>query len=439
MRVTLPKLHPKQREIVFDKRDYKFSVNVCGTKFGKTLGFTIKMLYKAWTEPPGRQYAWLAPFYDTANIGMKYFRKLMPEDLIDVNKSAQTITLKKNGNIIFFRGVNKDPENATEGEAFHHVIMDEASKIVEQAFISARTTTTQTKGKIDLVSTPRGKNWFYQMYLRGTDPNNPHYISNLYPTHENPFIDPKEIEIARGQLPARLFQQYYMAEFLDDGTIFAGIRDIIFGDPINEQYWLAPEAQDSEVVIGVDWAKLSDFTVMGAITLDQPGKMVGYNRFQGLDYTAAIGELLKFANKFKKVRVIYHDQTGVGEAISDMLRQTPLPSRGIKFSAQSKSEMVNQLVLGVEQKQIAIPNWSDMLRELDMYEVVVNHLGNMKFSAPPGEHDDIVSMLLLAYAAYEQYASRSLDIKFVEDLPLEKFQSPLEKVYGRLLSDLYDD
>jgi hypothetical protein len=444
MILNLPPLHPKQYQIVFDDRPYKFSVNIAATKFGKTLGFSVKMIKKAAEEPPGGDYAWLAPYFDTANIALKYFIKLLPSELIFVNKTKQIIEFKHNGNTIHFKGVNKDPENATEGNAFRHIVMDEASKIAEQAFISARTTTTQTGGQIDLVSTPRGKNWLYHLYKMGLDPAVDYVICNRFKTEDNPHVKKSEIEIARRQLSDRLFRQYYLAEFLDSGEIFAGLEACIEGDVIIPNVepthsWYHESAASSSVVVGVDWAKEHDYTVMVAVDYaTEVPRVVGYQRLHYVKYTTSVAHLVAFCDKFEQVSVVYHDKTGVGNAIDEMLEQTSLPFEGVVFTNQSKNAMVSALLVRIEQAAIKIPRLQAMLDELESFEVQTTLSGAFRYSAPAGQHDDIVCALMLANSALNEYHGRNLNIRFLEELPTTKLRKP-SKFDEYLLGDYDDD
>ena len=46
------------------------------------------------------------------------------------------------------------------------------------------------------------------------------------------------------------------------------------------QVWMAPKAEEYDVVIGVDWAKKQDYTVITALTSGEgKPRMVGFMRF----------------------------------------------------------------------------------------------------------------------------------------------------------------
>ncbi len=109
------------------------------------------------------------------------------------------------------------------------------------------------------------------------------------------------------------------------------------------------------------------------------------------------------------------------------------------FSNKSKSEMVNQMILAFQKQEISLPNWPEMVRELDSYEVVTTPLGNYRYSAPEGGgvHDDIVVSLMLANGGALEYGG-DFSIRFLEDLPKKRHEMDLNKWYSDLIDDAHD-
>jgi len=401
---------------------------VCGTKFGKTLGGDGGLVNKALQTPNGI-IRHVAPIYTQAKIGMRYCEKMLPPPPHSKpNRSGlPTIYLPDlDTSLEFWHG--QEPESL-EGDGVHGYLLDECAKLKMGVYASAKTTVTVTRGPIMGTSTPRGKGgkgaWFYNKCVeakahmewslkKGIPPT---HVFLTAPTSENPFVAPEVIESARKSLPDRLFRQYYLAEFIDDGAIFVGVKDCVYGDLLDvygdTQQWTSLEAKDCEVVIGADWGKIEDYTVFSAWDLKQC-KMVGFLRFRGVDYISAIKNLIWFKRKFKKLIMVMHDKTGLGQVIDDALAETGLPYEGVTFTNKSKTEMVNGLMMAFQFKKIQIPHWEEMLLELDLYEVKTNALGTMSFSAPEGQHDDIVSSMFLAYQAVDEY-STPLELRFLGD------------------------
>lgn len=416
----------------------------CGTKFGKSISASACEATIA-LERPGTTWRWIAPIYDQARIGMDYFKKMLPpKPHTRFRDGAMEVLLPKVKSKIEFWHC-KNPVSL-EGAGIHGNIFDEAAKCPYDAVASAQTTVSFTFGPQMYISTPFGKNWFHRECMEAKaemewalkNGRKPTRVFINARTIDNPFVDPQVIKQARRDLPERLFRQFYLAEFIDDGQTFLGFRECIQGPEIEAfgavQHWVSEKAKETEVIIGIDWAKKSDYTVMTAMD-PQKGRpvLVGFMRFQGLGYVEALKELYNFAKKFKNVIIIKHDRTGVGEAIDDMLAQLGIPFEGVIFTNSSKSAMVNQLMMSFQTRSIELCNWPEMIKELEVYSVVTNDLGNARYSAPSGMHDDIVSSLMLANSAAQEYSS-DFTLHFLEDLPKKK--QTVESWYNDLIDDL---
>jgi len=444
--VVPPKGHTKKQALImgaFQVPGLRKIYVACGTKYGKSLSASVCQS-QAGLAAPGTKWRWIAPIYEQAKVGMEYFKKLLPP-------SPHT---EFQGNMMRIQMPYLDTEfqfwhcknpSSLEGAGISGNIFDEAAKCSYEAVAAAQTTVTFTKGPQGYFSTPLGKNWFYRECMEAKEHmrwafkngKQPERIFLTAPTTDNPFIDKKVIEEARRSLPDRLFRQYFMAEFVDDGNVFIGFRDCVEGPRLDiyggVQFWVAPEASTLEVFLGIDWAKKEDYTVITALSvaLGKP-KMVGFLRFQGIGYVEALKELHKFSKLFKKIVNIKHDRTGVGEAIDDMMAQLTIPFEGVVFTNSSKAAMVNQLMMAFETKSISIPDWPEMIGELESYAVVTNELGTARYSAPSGMHDDIVSSLMLAHVAATEYSS-DFRLHFLEELPNTKLT--IEKWYADIAEE----
>ena len=73
---------------------------------------------------------------------------------------------------------------------------------------------TDKKGWALFIGTPKGKDALFELFLKGQK-NEDDFASFSFKTLDNPYIDPKEVEKARGELPGRYFRQEYEASFED--------------------------------------------------------------------------------------------------------------------------------------------------------------------------------------------------------------------------------
>lgn len=443
-----------------------------GTKCGKTLGGAGRIANFSFQAPREQAalYRIIAPTYQQASITYKYLDRLFPETLppqgqldnlqyqaaqqrwsqITPERSESRMRMKWRHNNAQIQCVHaQDPERSIEGERTHGNLIDEAAKCSTQTFASVMSTTSQTGGWIALTSTPRGKNFFYDLYrqaeehMRWCEKHQKPYeqFCATARTIDSPYVDKRVVEQARLSLPDRLFRQLYLAEFMDDGSVFVGHRDCVEGELIEcygkMQAWQTDDAKTKKVVIGADWAKRTDYGVFVAFEVGtSKPRIVGFRRFQGLDYKVAIRELYKFGEQFNEVLMVRHDRTGIGDVINDLMSSFPWPVDPVVFTNESKSSMVDGYMVAIETRNLVFPNWPELIKEHDNYDVKMSVLGKPTYSAPPGLHDDIVTACFLAWSAVLETQDRVFDVRFLEDLP--KTALSLESWYSSL-ADENDD
>lgn len=84
----------------------------------------------------------------------------------------------------------KHPERLV-GEGINGVIMAEAAKQTERTWTKfIRPMLADYRGWAKFTSTPEGKNWFYDLYMRGQDPNDKQWRSWRKPAWANPHVYP---------------------------------------------------------------------------------------------------------------------------------------------------------------------------------------------------------------------------------------------------------
>lgn len=448
------KPHSAKQELIMKAFQFKQIKEVfvaCGSKYGKSVAASTALTSGIFSSPGGT-WRWIAPIYRQAKIGIDYFKGVAPPSPhSEIIESKMLMNFPHLDSRLEFWHTQKPVD--LEGAAVKGQVGDEAAKMPYDAYISANTTTTFTQGLSMWISTPWGKNWFYKKYMEARErmdwalKNNkvPEMIAIHAPTSANPLIPPKVIELAKLRLSDRMFRQYHLAEFLDDGSVFINFKKCVRGTELDFsdtsiQRWFADKDEfdskgviDRDVVLGVDWAKHRDYTVIVVIDpMVNPRRVVGFMRFQGLKYTEQIKELYQICKMYRNVGMILHDKTGVGVAIDDMLSPIPFPFEGVTFTNALKSELVNNLGMSFEKETIELPNWPEMLKELDAFEVVINKLGRTIYNAQEGSHDDIVMAIALGLRAASEYAG-DFEIRYLEDL--DQVQMPIDQFYQDLMDD----
>jgi hypothetical protein len=371
MRLELPEPHINQQRIL--DSEARFRVVMCGRRFGKSELSQIEIISNALL---GKSVAYITPTYQLARV---FFERLIQAVPFESNKSELTIKFPNGGSVDFFTGERLDN---LRGRKFHLVVVDEASFIpnLEDGWLnSIRPTLTDYKGRAIFLSTPKGKNFFYSLFLKGGEPD---WEAFRFTTYDNPYIDKGEIDDARTQLPEVVFEQEYMANPAENSS-----------NPFGSSYikqCTFPISPEQPIVYGVDLAKAVDWTVI--IGLDRNGSVCHFDRFQK-DWRQTKQTILSL-NKAP----ILIDSTGVGDPIFEDLQREGLAINGFKFSSTSKQQLMEGLSSAIQQRKITYPE-GNIVNELEVFEYQYTATG-VRYSAPPGFHDDCVMSLALAWHHY---------------------------------------
>ena len=365
----------------------RFKIVSCGRRFGKTLGAYMDELVFA-AEHPGSICWWVAPVYKELGLSITpIVRDRTPQEFIGKKLEQQEVIRflqLRNGSEIWFHSA-ENPETL-RGGGIDYLVVDEPALMKRSVWENVlRPALSDRKGRVVFISTPKGGNWFRELWSRGQDPLFPDYKSWSFPTVANPYIDAGEVEDARRTLPEMVFRQEYLAEFLEDiGAVFRRVTDHVVKDEL--------QSRGSRCLVGVDLAKHQDFTVLTA--MDESGQVVGFDRFQQLDWVFQKQRIKGFAERFDGK--VLMDSTGVGDPIFDDLSRMGLDVEGYKFTAPSKKALVENLSTMLDNDEITYPEIPELINELRIFGYKMGPSGNVSYSAPEGYHDDCVVSLALA-------------------------------------------
>lgn len=378
-KITLPRPHTNQAKVLNSKA--RFKVLMSGRRWGKSL---ICQVITCLESMQGKRVAYITPTYLLAKAFFDELALLMPANVAIPNRSDLTFKLISGGSIRFFTGERLDN---LRGLKFHYVIIDEASFIpdLEDGWNNAiRPTLTDYQGKAIFLSTPKGKNFFYSLFLKGIDPSS-EWESFKFSSYDNPYISDDEIDSARLALPEVVFEQEYMANPAENSANPFGSQAL--------SKCVSAMSSEPVKVYGIDLAKYSDWTVI--IGMDANGNVAYFDRFQS-----------DWASTQNKIRTLPRapmliDSTGVGDPVVEQLQREGLAIEGFKFTSQSKQELMLGLQVAIHQEKIHYPPGM-IQEELEIFEYQYSANG-VKYSAPSGFHDDCVMALALAW--------RKLDFK----------------------------
>jgi phage FluMu gp28-like protein len=383
--IRLQRPHSRQAEILASPA--RFRVLACGRRWGKTTYGLHRLIRPALDGKPA---AWFAPSYKYLSEVWRDFHRALKPVVARSNATERRIELVTGGSIEFWS--LEDPD-AGRSRKYARVVIDEAAKVkrLEETWNAAiRPTLTDLKGDADLLSTPKGRDFFWRCWTWGGDPAESDWTSWHLPTVANPFIDPAEIESARRKTPDRLYRQEYLAEFLEDaGGVFRGVSASI--DRKRDLPSLV-KLPGLEYSMGVDLARVEDFTVITMIGSD--GRQVFHQRFNQISWERQIASIVEAARTFRPV--VYCDSTGVGDPIFERLRNAGLDIYPYQFTNASKQRLIDHLAMQLEQGKLRLMDVPEQEAELAAYAYELTPSRNVRMGAPEGMHDDCVIALALA-------------------------------------------
>jgi phage terminase large subunit-like protein len=275
------------------------------------------------------------------------------------------------------------------GEGLDFVVMDECAFMRKEAWTEAiRPALSDRQGRALFISTPKGRNWFWEVYQRGVN-GEEGWRSWTFPTANNPFIAKSEIEAAKRDLPEMIFRQEYLAEFIDDsGGVFRRVQEAAILEPREYE-------QGKQYVAGVDVAASVDFTVVSVLEAESK-EMVYMDRFNRVDYPVLIDRLESIYHRYRLTSMVV-ESNSIGRPVIDELVSRGLNIVPFTTTSATKQGIIQNLQAAFENGQILVLDEPVLIGELLSFESKRNASGGFSYSAPDGMHDDTVMSLAIAW------------------------------------------
>ena len=204
------------QETVF-KDPTRFKVIAAGRRCGKSRLAATILIIESLKCPPGSAVLYVAPTNGQA-------RQIVWDVLLEIGRDViqnshinnMDITMI-NGAKIYVRGA--DRPDTLRGVSLTYAVLDEVADIKPEAWEQViRASLSDKKGRAIFIGTPKGRNWFYDLFKMGQEEIDPDWKSWHFTTQDNPLIDPTEIESAKKTLSSFAFKQEYLASFDNAGS-----------------------------------------------------------------------------------------------------------------------------------------------------------------------------------------------------------------------------
>lgn len=211
----------KWQQTVF-KDTTRFKVVAAGRRCGKSRLSAVTLLIEALNCPDGSSVMYVAP---TLGQARTIIWDLLHELGRPVIKSSHVNNLEItliNGKKILVRGA--DNPDSLRGVSLTYLVLDECAFIKQDVWEKIlRAALSDRKGRALFISTPSGRNWFYDVFKLGQceedeEGYDEEWKSWHFTTQDNETIDPKEIEAAKRTLSSFAFKQEYLSSFDNAGA-----------------------------------------------------------------------------------------------------------------------------------------------------------------------------------------------------------------------------
>lgn len=408
--IAIPPLWDWQREVFAALGRYRFVIVCSARQIGKSHGATLYAIQQAMQ---GKQGWWVAPTYHLTNPGYDLLRKITNQppfsNVIPGTKTRMVTELKTRRRFTFINNGKEgtievisadDPESAV-GPANDFAVIDEAGRMHPDAwFEGVYSTLTVKRGNALLISNPRGKNWFYDLWLRG-DPRNPQrdsdYCSFQFSQLANPLITPADIEKQKSQLPHSKFEREVLGQFNEDGgevfigvraaaTIFPGIDPLCFYNP-NHLYVagmdISPGRHDYSAIV------VTDVTAMAQVAI---------YRFSDPLLSRQI-DMLSQVNALWRPRYIDVEENSQGMFAIPEFHAIGLPVRPWNNNWKTKGDLIENYAAAIELGRLRLLNDPESIKEHEGMETDVAPGGTIRYHSPKSGFDDIVIAGGLSYHA----------------------------------------
>jgi len=372
-----------------------------GRSWGKTTSI-INLACYILINYKNQDILYISPTFKLAKTVFKEF--LMNVENADfiksVNKTDLQIVFYNNSMISF--GSAENP-NAYRGNNKHTVsILDEAAFMDSSMWLDVLQPAMNSRGRLCIfISTPNGKNWFYDLYLKAKNGfQNWYYFEGK--SEDSPYVDKQEIEQVKLHSPIQ-YRIEYCAEFMDDNlNVFRNIENC---SKIIDDFGIP--RKNEKTAIGIDLGRKNDWTV--CIIINDKKEIRDIIRIKDISWDLILPKIEEFYNKWNPA-VGYAEVNYNDRIIDELINQRKCKNlKPIFVEYTKKQKMVQNLQLLFDRKEVILPKKTEhnqnivaLYTELNQYQSLYTVTGRTKYGAPRGSHDDCVSALLQAFFALNE-------------------------------------
>lgn len=386
--ITIPyHFTPRDYQLELLQSKQRFKIAVLHRRAGKSKYAINQQIARA-CKKKGIYYYILPTYAQAKKVAWDELVKLhVPPEIVDKTNESELAIYYKNGSIQRFLG--SDNPDSLRGVNCIDVVFDEYAEQNPRVWTEIiQPVLRENKGTATFIFTPKGTNHAYNLLLEAK--NNPEeWFVSVKGYMDTKVFTEQEIQEIKKATPQAVFEQEYACQFLDSGTqVFKGIDRIVH----DSEY---PPNSIHTYQCGVDLAKSMDWTVLTVFD-KMTQRIVEIQRFNQIDWALQKTKIEVLKHKYGNISFKV-DATGVGSPIVEDLSRMGLDVEGIVFTEKSRTELLNNLQIKIENQQVFIPRNETLINELKSMQFTFNETSRrLKMQVSEGLHDDMIFSLCLA-------------------------------------------
>ena len=385
--------YKKQEEWIstVEEEGVKYITITTGRQVGKSL-FGLNMILKWGLSTPNQSIMFVSPIYSQARKVFEDLERAVGDTNLIKSKNKSNYDIEFiNGSKIMFRSAERP--DGLRGYTLNYLVVDEAAFISDNVWDTILKPTILVHGKKCLfTSTPKGRNWFYRLHLRGLDVDQPQYKSIRASTSDNPYISKEDIEESRKTLPEDIYKQEILGQFVNDnGSVFKNLDSYC----VIPQW--TPKMTGMRYFGGIDFGRAEDYTVLTII--NEKGEVVYVYRERQQSWELIVDEIVKVLKRYDAQ--VQLEINSIGDVLYENLKKKYKKISPFLTTNSSKQQIIEDLIYSLNQGELYLPSQ-------ELFPPLYNELGSFSYKYSPtsrkviyggltGTHDDTVMSLAIAY------------------------------------------
>lgn len=390
MTIKLPPLEPWQRDLfdIYKANDKgKIIVTKAVRQVGKSICMSLLVIAASIKEPRSESKVVL-PIYKQAEKAYDKLCEIGAPLITKQNASGLKVTFINGSTVEFSSAESGDNLRGFTVRRSGILAIDEASFIDSDFFYSVLLPMTNVfKSDIFIFSTPKARQgFFYDLFEQGIK-DDPKVISVDWTKYDtSKYLDAETLEIYRKKLPRSVFRSEYLGEWLETNeSVFADFQDLF----INKA------TENNIYYFGIDWSGQGQCDYTAISIFNSLNEMVDIVYFNDLDETQTLNKIIELAIKYKPKKITV-ETNSIGNIYFGLLqkavRQAKLPIivQGFVTTNDTKDEIISDLQVAIQNKDIRFKRDDELERELNNYQLTFSKTGKRVFNSRHGFHDDLI-------------------------------------------------